>query len=99
MTEVKDDGGERVCAERKSSTLPAPRYSRKNKCSRDYEWPEVFFEVLLLCTALGYLVRGILGNSSTEVWSLIVQKISGGTFEKRSLFCLRYAFHAATYAI
>lgn len=46
-----------------------------------------------------YLVRGLLGNSYSEVWSELVQKISGGAFYKRILFCLRYAFHAAIYAI
>ena len=46
-----------------------------------------------------YLVGGILGSSYTDGWTEIVQKTSGSTLDKKSLFCLRYALQAATYAI
>lgn len=32
-------------------------------------------------------------------WSRIVQKITENGLDKRRLYCLRYAFHAATYTI
>lgn len=59
----------------------------------------LFFKCSYSVQLWRYLVSGILGNSYSDVWSEIVQKISGGALDKRSLFCLRYAFHAATYAI
>lgn len=42
---------------------------------------------------------GILGSSYMDGWTEIAQKTSGRTLDKKSLFCLRYALQAATYAI
>ena len=42
---------------------------------------------------------GILGSFYMDGWTEIAQKTSGRTLDKKSLFCLRYALQAATYAI
>ncbi|KAF3542359.1 hypothetical protein DY000_02005599 [Brassica cretica] len=46
-----------------------------------------------------YIVKGILRNSFTNVWSEILLLITDETREKMSLFCIRYAFQAVLYAV
>lgn len=40
-----------------------------------------------------------MGNGFTIVWSELVRIVSTGGLERKSRFCIRYAFQAAVYAI
>lgn len=63
--------------------------------SRDH----LFFKCAYSAQLWRSLVSGILGRSYSECWDAIVKKVSDGSLERKTLFCLRYSFHAATYAI
>lgn len=63
--------------------------------SRDH----LFFKCVYSAQLWKSLVKGMLGNTYSEDWGLIVQKVSNGGCDKKLLFCLRYAFHAAVYGI
>lgn len=69
-------------------------------CNNEAETREhLFFKCSYSAKLWSSLARGILGNSFSVDWLRIVQKITGNGLEKRRLFCLRYAFHAAIYAL
>ncbi|KAL0825103.1 hypothetical protein Bca101_048780 [Brassica carinata] len=59
----------------------------------------LFFECTYSLQLWEDLVSGILGHAYTKDWSSIVLIISDSTMERKKLFCVRYAFQAAIYAI
>lgn len=59
----------------------------------------LFFECSYTAEVWEYIVKGILRNSFTNVWSEILLLITDETREKMSLFCIRYAFQAVLYAV
>lgn len=69
-------------------------------CKSDAETRNhLFFECSYASQLWEHLVRGVLGNGFTIVWSELVRIVSTGGLERKSRFCLRYAFQAAVYAI
>lgn len=59
----------------------------------------LFFECTYASQLWFHLVGGILGSSHTSNWNAVMLLISNGTYDRRSMFCIRYAFQAAIYAI
>lgn len=69
-------------------------------CQRDAESRNhLFFKCSYSAQVWYALVKGIFRNEYSEDWSLIVHRLSAGIPDKKALFCLRYSFHATTYAI
>lgn len=59
----------------------------------------LFFECAFSSQLWSHLSSGILMNSYSNVWSSLVLMISNCRGDKKRLFCIRYAFQAAVYAI
>ena len=69
-------------------------------CTTDVETRNhLFFECSYAMQLWEHLVKGILGNVFTLDWSEMVRIISSGRYDKKSIFCIRYAFQAVVYAI
>ena len=58
----------------------------------------LFFECSYTGEVWEFLVKGILCNSFTNSWSEIMEILTDLNREKKSLFCIRYAFQAVRYA-
>lgn len=52
----------------------------------------LFFECSYTGQVWEYIAKGILRSSYTNVWSEIMEIIIDVTRERKSLFCIRYAF-------
>lgn len=63
--------------------------------SRDH----LFFECVYTAQIWEFITRGILGSLYTNHWSEIIEIIGDKSREKKSLFCLRYAFQSVLYAV
>ena len=62
-------------------------------CKTDVETlNHLFFECSYATQLWEHLVKGILGNAFTNGWSEMVRIISSGGYDKKSIFCIRYAF-------
>lgn len=59
----------------------------------------LFFECSYSTQVWEYIAKGILRNSYTNVWSVIMTLIVDESREKMSLVCLRYAFQSTLYAV
>ncbi|XP_018463234.1 uncharacterized protein LOC108834397 [Raphanus sativus] len=59
----------------------------------------LFFKCSYSAHLWSYLTGGMLGVHYSEDWSSIITLITGGSLDRRKLYCVRYAFHAAVYAI
>ena len=59
----------------------------------------LFFECSFSLQLWRHLTLGILGNSHSNTWSALVPVLSGRFMEKKRLFCVRYSFQAAIYAL
>ena len=46
-----------------------------------------------------FFVKGMLGSAYTNDWNAIVILITDQSMERKKLFCVRYAFQAAVYAL
>ena len=69
----------------------------KNACENR---GHLFFECFYSVQIWESLARGIMGSSFSSSWSVIMNLIEvGGNMGKKKLFCLRYAFQTAMYAV
>lgn len=69
-------------------------------CKNDTESRNhLFFECSYSSQLWEHLISGILRSSFSNNWSVIVRVITSSGYDKKSLFCIRYAFQAAVYAI
>ena len=59
----------------------------------------LFFECDYTSKLWEFMAKGIMGNSFTKHWSEIMEFINDSSREKRSLFCIRYAFQVVLYAV
>lgn len=59
----------------------------------------LFFDCDLSAQVWEFIAKGILRHSFTTAWSEIILIITDKTREKKSLFCIRYAFQAVLYAL
>lgn len=59
----------------------------------------LFFECPYSSQLWSHLTLGILGNFHLNRWDTIVSLISGNVMTKKSMFCVKYSFQAAVYAI
>ncbi|KAL0844788.1 hypothetical protein Bca101_018034 [Brassica carinata] len=59
----------------------------------------LFFDCAYTAQVWEYVAKGLLGSSHTKLWPEILSIITDKTREKKSLFCICYAFQAALYVI
>ncbi|XP_013594397.1 PREDICTED: uncharacterized protein LOC106302432 [Brassica oleracea var. oleracea] len=59
----------------------------------------LFFECSYTGQVWEHIAKGILCNSFTNTWPEIMEILTDSTREKKSLFCIRYAFQAVLYAV
>ena len=59
----------------------------------------LFFECSYASQLWEYLAKGILLGTYSINWSLLVRIVTSGSLDKKGMFCIRYAFQAAIYAI
>jgi len=59
----------------------------------------LFFECSYASQLWEYLAKGILLGIYSINWSSLVRIVTSGSLDKKGMFCIRYAFQAAIYAI
>lgn len=59
----------------------------------------LFFECSYSSQVWEHITKGVLRNSYTNVWSEILMLITHETMEKKSMFCIRYAFQLVLYSL
>ena len=69
-------------------------------CRRDAESRDhLFFDCSYTSQIWEHLMRGVLRDSYTTVWSEVIDLLMKTDWDKRRLFCLRYAFQAAIHML
>lgn len=59
----------------------------------------LYFECSYTTQIWEYIAKGFMGNSFTNQWTELLQLLSGSSWEKKRLFCFRYAFQMVIYGI